>query len=55
VELAPIVIKWPAWPAVRQQIKKQKNTQPTVAACWQTTLNMGWTGWFQTVPQVLGG
>jgi hypothetical protein len=35
--------------------KKQKNTQPTVAACWQTTLNMGWTGWFQTVPQVLGG
>jgi hypothetical protein len=40
-ELLSSLIKWSAWLAVRQQIKKQKNTLPTVAANWQTTLNMG--------------
>jgi hypothetical protein len=52
---AAIVIKWIAGWAGPPTNKKQKNTLPTVAACWQTTLKHGSIRWFDTAAIEPGG
>jgi hypothetical protein len=51
---AAIVIKWIAGWADPPTNKKQKNTLPTVAACWQTTLKHGSIRWFDTASDDAG-